>query len=310
MFKPGGGEMRKPKVSIQPSESVERKEENLAPGQLSHTAALAKPKQQARAKKTIMFDDDEEEEVKEPADKFVSNTYIPPAKPQVQETPVQQYTPPPVYTAPVQQTYEEPPRASITKKVAFKDDDEDEQVNSRPSYNQTQPSRPSTTSGSDNPLALLSGLKALDENKSTGKSARPSTKKAALYDDDEEEQSKPVGRPSGLGAAPSLGGGDNPLALLSGLKNLDAEQGRKSTKGKKGKGIFDDDEDDGGFAPKKEEPRKSNVTQARQSTKMNKLFDDSDEDKNQDWGRKSESPMKNSSKPAANNRRTLFDDDD
>ena len=319
MFKPGGDGMRKPKASIQPAESVERKEENLAPGQLSHSAALAKPKQQARAKKTITFDDDDdEEEVKKPADKFVSNTFVNTPKP----TPVQEWTPPPVqqqqqqYTAPVQETvtYEEPPRASTTtKKVAWKDADEEEQVSSRPSYNQAQPQRPSTTSGSDNPMALLSGLKALDETKGTGKSARASTKKvASLYDDDEEEQAKPVGRPSGLGAAPSLGGGDNPLALLSGLKEMDAEKGRKSNKGKKGKGIFDDDEDDVGFAPKKvqEEPRKSNVTtQARQSTKLNKLFDDSDEEKNQDWGRKSESPMKNSSKPA-NNRRTLFDDDD
>jgi len=305
MFKPGGeGPPRKPKASIQPDESIERKEENLAPGQLSHSAAMAKPKQQARAKKTIMFDDDDEED-KKPADPFVSKTYVAPKVEPVQ--PVQQYTPP------VQQqpAYEEPPAfrpsTTTTKKVAWKDDDEEEQTNTRPSYTNTtqtqvQPQRASTTSGGDNPMALLSGLKALDS-----KSGRASTKKAIYDDDDEEEQPKPAARPSNLGMA---SGGDNPLALLSNLQAMDAEKGRKSNKGKKGKGIFDDDEDDIGFAPKKvEEPRKSTATQGRQSSKMNTLFDDSDEDKNQSWGRKSEAPAKTQSK-AANNRKTLFDDDD
>jgi len=303
MFKPGGDGPRKPKASIQPAESTERKEENLAPGQLSHSAAMAKPKQQARAKKTIMFDDDDEED-KKPSDPFVSKTYVAPKVEPVQ--PVPQYTPP-VQQQPV---YEEPPAfrpsttSAATKKVAWKDDDEEEQTNTRPSYSNTtqaQPPRASTTSGSDNPMALLSGLKALDS-----KSGRASTKKALYDDDEEEEQPKPAARPSNLGMT---SGGDNPLALLSSLQAMDAEKGRKSNKGKKGKGIFDDDEDDVGFAPKKEEPRKSAATQGRQSSKMNTLFDDSDEDKNQSWGKKSEAPSKTQSK-AANNRKTLFDDDD
>jgi len=290
--------MRKPKPSIQPEESSGTSEyQNTVPGGISHAAALSKPKQQARAKKTIMFEDDDEEEdttaktftftSKEPVQQ--EKTYT--EEPKIQEHEVQRTSTNYYLQQPAHEEEVPVQRASNVqkKKVAFDDGVQD------------APADPNTF-GSDNPLALLKGLKELNENKSSPKKAeRASVKRNEQLDDDEEEAPKQTNQRTSMGA-------DNPLALLSGLKEMDASKGRKSKAGRKTKGIFEDDEDgnDDFLAPKKNET-KTTAAKPRESNRLTKLFDDSDEEKN-DWGRKSGSPVKTQTQSKGKPR--LFDDDD
>ena len=343
--------MRKPKASIQPEESNSKRNEDsqsneqseqtnvtdttsTAPGGLSHTAALGKPIKQARAKKTIQFEDDEEEDKVDNTNKFITST-----RPMVEQT-VTVAEPPKVEenTSRISKTglsnfnddSQVRPSVSNKKKVTFgQDDDSNDPLGSSPKpikNNFSDPlgsgnNRPSASSGADNPLNLLSGLKALDEKKSPKKSIG-NYSNTDSYDN----------RPSLPKANLSGGGVDNPLALLSGLKNLDAEQGRKSTKSKpsktklfdddddsltkakpratKSKGIFDD-EDEGTFVPKSsggpnirdlQEP-KTVETKQKESKRLTKLFDDSDDD----IGTKKTEPIR---KSQSKGKAKLFDDDD
>jgi len=99
---------------------------------------------------------------------------------------------------------------------------------------------PSNSGGGDNPLQLLAGLKDLDSKKKGSSSG--GTKKTTKTAD-------PLGGggldPLGGGGAPlNTGGADNPLALLSGLKQMDAEKPKKAKKKKAA--LFEDDDDDFG----------------------------------------------------------------
>ena len=345
--------MRRPKASIQPEESSSKPNEesqpneqneqanttetiNTAPGGISHTAVLGKPIRQARAKKTIQFEDDEDEEIEDKTNKFVTST-----RPIVEQTK-------PVVEAPKQEegilrsskiglpnlNDDSPVRPSVSnikKKVAFGEDDDigNDPLGSSPKLNKNNfadplgsgNNRPSTSSGADNPLNLLSGLKALDEKKSPKKSV-------GNYSNTDSYDNRPSLPKSNISS-----GVDNPLALLSGLKNLDAEQGRKSVKSRasktkslfededdsmtkakprstKSKGIFDDD-DDGTFVPKSsggpnirdlQEP-KTVETKQKESKRLTKLFDDSDDD----VGTKKTEPIR---KAQSKGKSKLFDDDD
>lgn len=316
--------------------------------------ALDKPIKKGVAKKTVMFEDDEEEQEDPLLKKYAAPKPIskPVSKP-VETIPVEQPKPKVEATSPLKPAIRNSSpmksnplgdplgdplaqRPSSPSKNKPKFDDEDDPLagfNKKPAAN--------PTSDPNNPLNLLKGLKAMDEQKGSKKSVtiRESSKsKGGIFDDEDES---PLTQPKKLGGAPPISApsnnSSNPLALLSGLKEMDAEQGRKSNKPKsktsdmfddplgnksskptsKPKGIFDDEDEGPGFMsrgtasvkPKPVAEKPEVKAKPRESAKLTKLFDDSDEDKGGMFGggKASQPASKSKAKKPASG---LFSDDD
>jgi hypothetical protein len=143
------------------------------------------------------------------------------------------------------ETKSQPKKAAA--KDMFRDDDEDLGITRK--SNNPKPAAPTMNmSDPNNPMALLSGLKMMDEGR---KSTKKGKGKSKLFDDDEDD-SPPVLRPSTKVEEPRV-----------------STKARESQKAK----LFNDSDEDGDFLKKKP----VSITKPQQKSKpKGKLFDDSD----------------------------------